>query len=697
MEVSINVELWNPYNATLTVPAATPLALNVTLAHAGAVGEIQNVELGGSSPGTKNTYLYSAKKTLAGGAWPRPLPIPLAGETWRPGEIKHLSLPSFDVLVRDDNGTDGTQVGTFDSASGGGTMERRFSEVDQPQLTVNLGYQGAAFIPISDYTSVQFPTVTSPGVDTRIYYSFQARNFDTESGVGSPWPTYDPRGPSLGTNQLYSHGGGDNVGNAIQGAAGAYLDSTGTLFKLGQQVVLFDVPRQEVLSVASLRHIVYGPGSTIYRIGTHKNYALIPANLALGGLAAGDNANDIFETHFFSSVPRRVANPPIWAPSSGAKLANTAMVIMDPSRNGLTQESDLLLETDAALINDDRTGLSSVNSAQYLLVRDTLNINSTSVAAWRAFLAGALPTLADPASPEPTLAGYTATTGKPDFDFSWLQGNGDPTNTPEDSDMRANWRYFDGSVVTVPVRNVFFRFPHSATNLEPVGPVATYTNLKRDLTDPASTAAAREKAAFRLGMRELRRGQIEELAWWVVYYIKNRPNGSTGPFRSLTEFINEGILQIAIDSVGNPNFAPIRPGTLPFGVGFPSHWPRGSGVPDPINPKNLVGGADLIPLKSPGYLTQGDVLELIGHRLFARSDTFIIRVYGDVNDPDGRGPGLAKITSRVWLEATVQRTPVKHPTSNQPDNYMLGTGTGYGNFGRQFRILSLRWLRPDEV
>jgi hypothetical protein len=98
---------------------------------------------------------------------------------------------------------------------------------------------------------------------------------------------------------------------------------------------------------------------------------------------------------------------------------------------------------------------------------------------------------------------------------------------------------------------------------------------------------------------------------------------------------------------------------------------------------------------------QGDILELIGHRLFARSDTFTIRVYGDVNDPDGNGIGEPKITARVWLEATVQRTPIKHPTADDPDDNMTPTNPAgpaqVGNFGRQFRILNIRWLRPDEV
>jgi hypothetical protein len=49
------------------------------------------------------------------------------------------------------------------------------------------------------------------------------------------------------------------------------------------------------------------------------------------------------------------------------------------------------------------------------------------------------------------------------------------------------------------------------------------------------------------------------------------------------------------------------------------------------------------------------------------------------------------------VEATVQRIPAKHPTAKDPDENMKPTDTGVGNFGRQFRIINLRWLRPEEV
>ena len=55
----------------------------------------------------------------------------------------------------------------------------------------------------------------------------------------------------------------------------------------------------------------------------------------------------------------------------------------------------------------------------------------------------------------------------------------------------------------------------------------------------------------------------------------------------------------------------------------------------------------------PGWITQGDILQSIGAVLSARSDTFTVRVYGDVLDP----LDSTKVISRAWCEATVQRYP----------------------------------------
>ena len=111
-----------------------------------------------------------------------------------------------------------------------------------------------------------------------------------------------------------------------------------------------------------------------------------------------------------------------------------------------------------------------------------------------------------------------------------------------------------------------------------------------------------------------------------------------------------------------------------------------------------------------GYLLQADVLSSIGGILSTRSDTFVIRAYGESLDAKGN------VQSRAWCEATVQRTPnwlvstdesatqqkTTYPNISdtpiikqwEPNPLLPETNT---NMGRQFKVQSFRWLSPDEV
>jgi hypothetical protein len=284
--------------------------------------------------------------------------------------------------------------------------------------------------------------------------------------------------------------------------------------------------------------------------------------------------------------------------------------------------------TSAALL----TALQSQKSTENLMLQDSFNINSTSVAAWRSVLGGALPPLADPAG---------ALAADRD-DYVWDGAAGVVQ-------MKANWRYFDGAAdKTQVVKNVFFRLPQTATN---VG--ADYATILGDLT--GNDATKQRTAAYRVGLRELTKEQVVGIANDVVNQLKILKK----PFATVKDFVDAGILEKAILS-------------------------------QPTINEPLAGFA--IPKYSPGYLTQADILQLIGHRLVARSDTFTVRAYGDVVNPVS-----GVVEARAWVEATVQRTPVKNVTSNDNGNNMTSTGSGVGNFGRQFKVISLRWLGSDEI
>ena len=91
----------------------------------------------------------------------------------------------------------------------------------------------------------------------------------------------------------------------------------------------------------------------------------------------------------------------------------------------------------------------------------------------------------------------------------------------------------------------------------------------------------------------------------------------------------------------------------------------------------------------PGYLTQADVLQVIGPVLSARSDTFRIRAYGDALDDKGG------IVARAWCEAIVQRSPAPIRADGTGVN-PVNPGKA-GDFGRRFQVVSFRWMSKEEI
>jgi hypothetical protein len=103
---------------------------------------------------------------------------------------------------------------------------------------------------------------------------------------------------------------------------------------------------------------------------------------------------------------------------------------------------------------------------------------------------------------------------------------------------------------------------------------------------------------------------------------------------------------------------------------------------------NPAGEPGQLMSHSPGFVTQGDLLSMIGSALVARGDTFLIRTYGDT-----MLPGQSSPVSRAWLEAIVQRIP--DPVL--PDPLIPTEPAPASPYGRKFKILHIRWLLPEDV
>ena len=212
-----------------------------------------------------------------------------------------------------------------------------------------------------------------------------------------------------------------------------------------------------------------------------------------------------------------------------------------------------------------------------------------------------------------------------------------------------------------------------------------------------------DRGAAWAGHRELTKDEIRQFAEAIVSEVKLR-----GPFLSLADFVNRrlaedetgrmGALQAAIDKAGlNSGMTSAYPlnnqSSLP-NYTHPDHIPDPTLLEQTLKPACKAWGA-------PNWLTQADVLQVIGPVLSARSDTFVIRAYGDAVDPTGT------VTARAWCEAVIQRTPEPLDPDDSGVNPRLAGNDGMpaqpggqskaGDFGRRFLMVSFRWLTPTEI
>lgn len=196
------------------------------------------------------------------------------------------------------------------------------------------------------------------------------------------------------------------------------------------------------------------------------------------------------------------------------------------------------------------------------------------------------------------------------------------------------------------------------------------------------------------GNRRLTPQEIQTLAAAIVQEVQLR-----GPFQSLAEFVNRraensdlgtvGALQAAIDRSGINSDA-LNDRTIQIG-------PSSPGQNSTQNPRAAEGPATV---GTPGYLTQGDLLQALAPTITPRSDTFRIRSYGASTDRQGR------VVAEAWCEAVVQRLPeyvdaasneaTDHP-SRDPNNASFELSVVNERFGRRFRVVSFRWLNTAET
>lgn len=200
----------------------------------------------------------------------------------------------------------------------------------------------------------------------------------------------------------------------------------------------------------------------------------------------------------------------------------------------------------------------------------------------------------------------------------------------------------------------FLRFAHSAQEVYKAD-----DDYEQSTTSITATGPVINTPLFRRGIRSLDATQITAFANAIVANIKVK-HADSGPFRSMEEFLNlssrlgdQSVIEKAIADAGLNSAVPE----------FSSQW-----------------------------LTQGDIMTALAPVLFPRSDTFVIRSYGEaVNPATGATEG------RAWCEATVQRVPEYFDKTQFEETPPAGLNPLNRRYGRRFKVISFRWLTRSDI
>ncbi len=217
------------------------------------------------------------------------------------------------------------------------------------------------------------------------------------------------------------------------------------------------------------------------------------------------------------------------------------------------------------------------------------------------------------------------------------------------------------------------------------------------------------------GYRQLSPAEIDDLAGAIVEQVRLR-----GPFLSLADFVNRSVNPAdAVLSENGSDFGenerdgvlaelasdPRMMGALQAAIDtaglndeFEDEWFFTKAKTSSIEaeresrPPNIPAAMGAYMANAPGYLSQTALLARLGPVLSPRSDTFVIRAYGETRDAL-----TDQVTARAWCEAIIQRYPdYVNDTADAPEVFPPTDSTNQ-EMGRRFRIVGFRWLNQDDV
>jgi hypothetical protein len=242
------------------------------------------------------------------------------------------------------------------------------------------------------------------------------------------------------------------------------------------------------------------------------------------------------------------------------------------------------------------------------------------------------------------------------------------------------------------------------------------------------------------GMRSLTDQQVTSLAQEIVKQVRVR-----GPFLSMGDFLNRrmsptnsvsftstnvmGALQQAIENTQtnganfdvNSNIHNKSSICTSNNFTVPLSWNSTAGQIYPATNGFMANMNQIVTNTAtgiPGYLMQQDLVQAFAPVMTVRSDTFVIRVYGEADRKTTTSIKTPIAEGRAWGEAVVQRVPdyvdqtdpaltklsvIKGITTPLGDATPVYGRTGRivstlnENLGRRFRVVSFRWLNQTDL
>ncbi len=560
---------------------------------------------------------------------------------------------------RSDNGQETQQAGYY-------TINNRIDASAAEYLSFFDKIAPSANIPLSNVVSKR----------PFMVFSFLAKTEDGAENPGRFFARYNPRATKLDfydleqneqrmmpfeiktqavTSIFDSVGEATAKGNSYFGG-GWTLDSNGST-----NVITHSVPRQPPVSLAAFQHSMANgfPVDGNGRVSTNSLSVLYPLiNHAIGNsMATSLLAPDKTEGAIGGSRPivdhSYLANQALWDSYFLSGIAPQTAVTFDTKRDQKTVAQDFLTSSKSLPVKQYKLSLQGVDpstvlaklvngtapvggseklTASYISVDGMFNVNSTSVEAWKALLSSLR---------NRDIVGTNAL----------------------------------GADDTIKV----------TAGTAPNASLMTPANLPVT-TDSGGALQATSPTAQWAGVHLLSDAEISSLSKAIVSEVRKR-----GPFLSLADFVNRrvgsdktlalsGAIQSALDSDSVAINKAFRTG---------SRASKGS-VVGLAFPEAERGAAAY---GIPGYVKQADILTPIAPLLSARSDTFVIRGYGEKTNAAG-----TTVIAKACCEAVVQRGANFIDTSDEATKDITALGSTVNKtYGRRFNIISFRWLTNSEI